>query len=82
MSIDAYDYGKEDGRAEENKRLADLLRSKRCECLDMSIEQMNVAYPDPKERWFQHGNCDWVGLDWVIELIEKGEQDVPPTTLD
>ena len=73
MSIDAYDYGKQDGIDQERKRLADLFRSHRCKCLDMTIEQLADLQPDPKKRFFEHANCDWVGLDWVIEQIEKGE---------
>jgi hypothetical protein len=82
MSIDAYDYGKQDGKAEERQRLVDVIKSYRCECVDMTYEQMEVAYPDPKKRFFEHGNCGFIDIDWLIEQLEKGEEDVPPTTLD
>lgn len=73
MSIDAYDYGKQDGIEQERLRLADLFRTHRCQCLDMTFEQLEELQPDPKKRFFEHANCDFVGLDWVIEQIEKGE---------
>jgi hypothetical protein len=55
---------------QERERIIKLLESKRCECLNLDKEQfVELA---KKEGVLKHANCDWVGLDWAIELI-KGE---------
>lgn len=56
--------------AEVTNNIIKQLKSKRCACLDMTTEQFFEAYPDPKEAW-NHSNCFFVGIDWVIDLIKE-----------
>ena len=55
----------------ERERIIKLLEGKRCRCLDLDKDEF-VALAK-KEGLLQHSNCEYVGLDWVLELI-KGEQ--------
>lgn len=64
------EIGRKIGVVEERERIIKLLKSKRCECLDLEKDEF-VALAK-KDGLLKHANCDWVGLDWVIAFI-KGE---------
>jgi hypothetical protein len=57
------------GADRERERLAQLFRSKRCECMYLHGEEL-TAFLDAEDDNLKHMNCDWVELDWVIEEIE------------
>lgn len=49
-----------------------LLRSKRCECLDLEGDELMALIR--KDERLAHMSCEWAGLDWIIELIEKEQK--------
>jgi hypothetical protein len=70
--LETYTEAYRAGKADENKRTIELLKSKRCKCLDLEGDEL-IELINSEDDKLKHMNCEWVFLDWTIALVE-GEQ--------